>query len=115
MGHSAFVAAYGPNSHGCSGGVVSAATVLHVACRLLQEHCVLSVVLMQQWMLLRSADLPRLADELIRRLRGVVGTVPSELPICTIECRVSCVPLSYPAAAWPTGIRSPFTLAVPNR
>ena len=90
-------------------GVVSAATVLHVACRLLQEHCVLSVVLMQQWMLLRSADLPRLADELIRRLRGVVGTIPSELPICTIDrCRVSWLPLSYPAAAWPTGIRSPF-------
>jgi hypothetical protein len=30
-------------------------------------------------------DLPRLADELIRRLRGVVGTIPSELPICTID------------------------------
>lgn len=96
-------------------GVVSAATVLHVACCLLQEHCVLSVVLMQQWMLLRSADLPRLADELIRRLRGVVGTIPSELPICTIDAESPGCHCRIPRRRGPWVSVLPLTLAVPNR
>ena len=80
-----------------------------VACCLLQEHCVLSVVLMQQWMLLRSADRPATAR---RRAHSAAARRRRHNPVGASHlhdrCRVSWLPLSYPAAAWPMGIRSPF-------